>query len=190
MEQCHRAEANPDTESIERTGIGIISFTDLERRLVQVKHDSDTCHEEQQECQPAAPLVALELEEQSENSQQQREKVIVVLALIVLQDIRSIALVSKTDFVDRLDTAFPIPIEYISRTRAVDIILPSGEIPHKIPPVHPVQLEVEEEIQVRPERRFLVVGPRYHPALSAGISLIESDIFLVAVPHPREEHLS
>ena len=74
-----------------------------------------------------------------------------VLALVVLQDIRRIALVPEPQLVNRLYAAFPVPIELVSRDRAVYIILPSGEVPHEVSPIHPVHLEIEEEVQVGPE---------------------------------------
>ena len=169
VEQCHSTESDPDAERIERPGISIVTFTHLIRRLVKVHDNGDSRHEEQQERQPAAPLVPLELEEQAEDAQQQRQKVVMVLALVVFQHFRSIALVTETQLVNGRDAAFPVSVEQFARARAVYVVLPSGEVPHEVSPVHPVQLEIEEEVQVRPERRFLVVGPRNRTAFAASV---------------------
>ena len=59
------SEADPYCEGIERAGIGIIPLPDLERRLVEVHHNSYSRHEKEQESQPAAPLVPVELEQQA-----------------------------------------------------------------------------------------------------------------------------
>ena len=149
--QSHHGQADPDAECVERAGVGVIPFPDLVRRLVEVEHNGDSRHEEQQEGQPAAPLVPLELEEDAHNSEKERKEVIMVLSLVFGKDSRSVALVSETDAVDELDAAFPVAVEYFSRARAVNVILPSGEVPHEISPVHPVHLEVEEEFHVGPE---------------------------------------
>ena len=50
--QGYHTETDPDTEGIERTGIGIVSFTRLVGCLVQVEHNGDTGHEEEHEGDP------------------------------------------------------------------------------------------------------------------------------------------
>ena len=149
--QSHHGQADPDAECVERAGVGVIPFPDLVRRLVEVEHNGDSRHEEQQEGQPAAPLVSLELEEDAHHSEKKRKEIIMVLSLVFGKDSRSIALVAEADVVNELDSAFPVAVEYFSRARAVYVILPSGEVPHEISPVHPVHLEVEEEFHVGPE---------------------------------------
>ena len=42
------SHAYPDGKGIERTSIGIVTFTRLERRLVQIDHDGKSRHQEQQ----------------------------------------------------------------------------------------------------------------------------------------------
>ena len=59
----------PDGKGIERTGIRIVSFTGLCRSLVEVEHDSDTCHKEQEEDHPElldTPLAMISLPEESD----------------------------------------------------------------------------------------------------------------------------
>ena len=113
-----------------------------------------------------------------------------VLSLIVFQIIRSIRLVAKTDLVDKRNTAFPVACEHISRARAMDVILASGEVPHEISPVHPVHLIVKEEGEVLEESRLLVLGACHLMASTIHIRLIELDMFAVRAPHSWEKHLS
>ncbi len=70
--------------------------------------------------------------------------------------------------------------------------MPSHEVPHKVTPVHPTQLEIEEEIQVAPEGGLFVVRPRYAASLSVHIGQVELLVSSVRAgrPHAREEHLA
>ena len=72
------------------------------------------------------------------------------------------------------------------------VILPSHEIPHEIPPVHPAELEIEEELHVLHESRLLIVASRHSLALAIHVALVEPRIVaaLVVAPHPREEHFA
>ncbi len=187
-----RGEAHPDREGIERTGVGVVPLAHLIRRLVEVDHDGDAGHEEHQECHPCAPLVPCELEEEAEDAQKKRQHEVVVLALVLGQIGRSVALVAEPPLVEEADAALPVAGEHFSRCRAVDVVLPAGEVPHEIPPVHPVELVVEEERQVGPECRFLVLLARDDLALAVHVGLVEFLVFAVAAggPHAREEHLA
>ena len=44
----HR-HANPDGKGVERAGIGIVTLTRLLRSLVEVKHNGETRHKEEEE---------------------------------------------------------------------------------------------------------------------------------------------
>ena len=81
-----------------------------------------------------------------------------VLAFVVFQVSRCVGLVSEAQFVEKRDSAFPVSCEHVSRARAVYVVLASCEVPHEIPPVHPVHLIVEEECEVLEECRLLVLG--------------------------------
>ena len=112
-----------------------------------------------------------------------------VLSLVVLQYLRRFALVTEANFIDRFDAALPVSIENVARAWAMDIVLSSGEIPHEISPIHPIHLEIEEEIQVRPEGWFTGIRTRYDTSLSTCIRLVEFHESLVpSVPHSRERH--
>ena len=184
------AQADPDAEGVERARIGIVALAHLVRRLVQVEDDRDAGHEEEQEHQPAAPLVAGELEEQAQQAQQQRQQVIMVLAFVVAQGGRRVVLVAQAQLVQRTDAALPVAEEQVVGRLPVDVVLPAGEIPHEITPVHPVQLVVEEEGQIGAHRGLLVVGARHTLALAVHIGLIILDGLRVGAPHAREEHLA
>ena len=65
---CH-THTYPNGKGVERTGIRVISFTGLCRGLVEVEHDSDTRHEEQEEDHPElldTPLAMISLPEESD----------------------------------------------------------------------------------------------------------------------------
>ena len=50
-QSCH-THTNPDGEGVERTGVGVVAFARLARSLVQVEHDGNTGHEEEEEDHP------------------------------------------------------------------------------------------------------------------------------------------
>ena len=79
-----------------------------------------------------------------------------VLALVFLEVVRSHRLVPEAHLVNEGDSALPVSEENLPRRRAVAVVLASGEIPHKISPVHPVELVVEEKGQILEESRFPV----------------------------------
>ena len=84
---CH-THTNPNGKGIERTGISIVAFTRLERSLVQIKHNGQTCHEEKEEYHPElldALFALVGLPEQTDKSKNQRQAEINVASLVVLQ---------------------------------------------------------------------------------------------------------
>ena len=114
-----------------------------------------------------------------------------VLRLVSCHVFRSEGLVSEAEFVDQADTAFPVSCKVVSRSRTVDVILPSGEIPHEISPVHPIELVVEEEGQILEECRLLVLGSCHGLSSLSHVCLVERDVARVAsAPHSWEKHLS
>ena len=46
------SKTNPNTKSVERTSVGIVSFAWLIGRLIQVHYNCNSRHEEQKECYP------------------------------------------------------------------------------------------------------------------------------------------
>ena len=112
-----------------------------------------------------------------------------VLALVVLQPVRSIVLIAEPKFIQRSDSALPVAHERILG-RSVDVVLPAGEIPHEIPPVHPSELEIEEEAEIGPEGRLGLIGPGNRNSLAVHVILVELDVLLVGAVHSREKHLA
>ena len=183
-------ESYPYREHIERAGIGIVPFTDLIGRLVEVQDNRDSRHKEHQEHNPAAPLVPFKLPYKADDTKQQRKEEIVILTLVLRQCRGSVALVSEAELVQEADTAFPVSVENIPGGRAVDIVLASDEIPHKVAPVHPVELIVEEVGHIGSESGLSVLGAPDLGPLALGIAEVEVYVALVSIaPHTGEEHL-
>ena len=113
-----------------------------------------------------------------------------ILALVLSQYGRSVALISQPEIVYELYSALPIAMEYISRRRRINLILPADKIPHEIPPVHPPELIVEEEAQIGSHRRLFVRNTGHFGPLPVHIRLVEFLIPSVRTgsPHPREKH--
>ena len=103
IDQGQYTKADPDTERVERTHIGVVTLTRLVRRLVQIHHDSQTRQEEQQEGDrevlPSFGLAFLafasgKLPYQSDNTQEQRDHVIDIVTLVVFEFGRQSVLVA------------------------------------------------------------------------------------------------
>ena len=167
--QGRHAQAYPDGKHVERARIGVVTFTHLVRRLVQVQHNGDARHEEHQEHQPAAALVAVKLEHQAQQAQQQRQEEVVVLALVVPQRSGGVGLVSQTDSVQEAYAAFPVAVEHVAGNGAVDVVLAAHKVPHEVAPVHPVKLIVKEIRQVGAHGGLAVLGATDAGALALGI---------------------
>ena len=159
--------------------------------MVEVNHNRDSRHKEEQEGDPTAPLVPRELEKQSEKPQKQRQHIVVVLAFVLLEIVRCIALVAEPYFVYERDSAFPVTLENLSRARAVNVVLATGEVPHEVAPVHPVQLIVKKETEVFAHCRLAVVSACLASVLHIiAVELLVTVIDAVsAVPHARKKHL-
>ena len=152
---CH-AHTNPDGESIERTCICVVAFARLARCLVQVEHNRYTGHEEEEEHYPElldTLLSAIGLPQQTDNSEQQRQAVEYVMTLVLFQLFRQQVLIAYQHIVDKLDTGNPVAVFDFSAT--LQVVLASGEVPHEIAPVHPVELVGEEELDVFPLVRYV-----------------------------------
>ena len=129
MVDSSHAKPYPDGKDIERAGIGVITLTHLQRRLIKVHHDGDARKQEQQERYPAVLSVLSDLIEQSNESQQKRQEEIVVLALGMDDVIRTHALVSQARFIKSPDPALPVPLEKV-RGFSVIVVLTAHEVPH------------------------------------------------------------
>ena len=190
---CH-AHTNPDGESIERTCICVVAFARLARCLVQVEHNRYTGHEEEEEHYPElldTLLSAIGLPQQTDNSEQQRQAVEYVMTLVLFQLFRQQVLIAYKPSVDKLDTGNPVAVFYFSAT--LQVVLASGEVPHEIAPVHPVELVGEEELNVFPLRRH-----SHHNHFAAFVVgyVISLDVLpclilvgMSAAVHTGEEHI-
>ena len=114
-----------------------------------------------------------------------------VVSLIVLQLLWQQALVAYQEVIDERNSCDPVAMFYFSTT--LQIVLASGEVPHEIAPIHPVELIGEEELDIFPLCRHI-----HHHHLSALVvrnvitfyvypSLIFPGV-LTAV-HAREKHV-
>ena len=87
--RCH-TETNPDGKGIERTSIGVVALTRLLGRLVEVEHDGQPRHEEEEEHDPEllhTTLPAIGLPEEAEQSEEEGEHVEDIVPLVVLQHV-------------------------------------------------------------------------------------------------------
>ena len=181
--QRRRSYSYPHAEEIERPCVCVVTLAYLIWRLVQIEDYGQSCHKEHQEVQETPSLVLFELETKAYQSENQRQEEVVVLTLVMGQYLRRVALVSETGIVYELDSALPVSVENVARNRGVNVVLPSHEIPHKVSPIHPVALVVEEIPKVRAHRRlaFLTVSVVF---VEFGVTSIRR-----IAPHTREEHL-
>ena len=154
-DSCHTYAA-PDGVSIERTCVGIIAFAWLYRRLVQINNYGKPRHKEEKGHHPEltdAAFTAKCLPEQADEAQQQRHTVEHIMTFVGLQFVRKHILIAQPCIVKRLNTCYPVAVFQLAVT--LYIVLPSGEIPHEITPVHEVTLIGKEEPDVVNLRRHL-----------------------------------
>ena len=113
------------------------------------------------------------------------------MALIVLQFLRQQTLVAHQEVVNERDAGDPVTMFYFSA--ALQVVLASGEVPHEVAPVHPVELVGEEELDV-----FPLCGHVHHHHLSAlvignvfALNVYPGLIFpgVLAAVHTREKHI-
>ena len=144
--------AAPDGERIERAGIGIVALTRLQGCLVQVDHDGQTRHKEQEEHHPelldAFLSACHRLPEQSEQSEQQRQAVEHVVALVLLQVVGQVVLIAQSGVVYEGNATNPVAM--LSFAVTLNVVLSSCKVPHEVAPVHEVALVADEEAQVVP----------------------------------------
>ena len=68
------------------------------------------------------------------------------MSLVLLQLSRQHALVAQACIIDKREAGNPVTM--LQLTVALDIILSSGKVPHKVAPVHKVALIAQEETEV------------------------------------------
>ena len=196
-------QANPDGKGIERTGIGIIALARLDRCLVQVKNNSQTCHEEQEEDNPEllhalvhhAVLSAdalVHLPYQADDAKQKWQAVEDVTSLVLTKFGGQIALVAQTQVVEEWYASNPVTM--LQFAMSLYIILTTGKIPHEVAPVHEVHLIGPEEVEVLHHGGYLyglaLTNIVYGNVLAFDTSHPFFVVTLVAFGmHTREEHV-
>ena len=122
LDEAGDTHADPDGKGVERTGVGVVALTRLAGRLVQVEHDGDTRHEEQEEHDPElldALLSAVGLPQQADDAKQQRQTVEHVVPLVFLQVGGDQRLVAYEQVVDEVDARDPVAVLYLAE--ALDV---------------------------------------------------------------------
>jgi hypothetical protein len=123
--------------------------------LIQINHNRYTGHEEQEECHPKTFdtfLTGKCLIEQPDQTQQKGQHIKDVTPCIILQIVGQIGLVSRNMLVDKIEATDPISVLHLSMP--LYIVLPSGEVPHEITPIHVVQLIIKEKAKIFDKSRF------------------------------------
>ena len=132
----------PYSECVEWTGKRVVALTGLVGDLIEIYYDSDTGHEEQEEYHPelfdTAPWCK-RLPQEAYYAQQQREHEEYIVAFVATAEVfGQKRLVAKTGIIDKWYAWNPVAVGNLSV--ALDIILPAGEVPHEISPVHMIEL--------------------------------------------------
>ena len=139
------AEADPDSEDIERAGEGVVAFARLEAGLVEIDHDGQAGKEEEQGCHEQVAAAAAVLDEGAEKAEEEGQHEEPVIGFIVLVDaVREFVLVAVEGVVDEGDAADPVAVAGV--TEALEVVLFTREVPHKIAQVHPAGLVAGESI--------------------------------------------
>ena len=107
---CRHAHANPECERIERAGKSVIALTGLSGCLIEIKHNSDAGHEEEEEHHPELldaahrmhTVVVKRLIEQANQPQYKGQHIEYVVSLVTLAElIREGRLVAQTGVVNK-----------------------------------------------------------------------------------------
>ena len=202
--ECRHAHAAPNGEGVERAGVSIVALTGLHRRLVQVYHDGETCHEEEEEHHPElayAATAAERLPEETDKAEDERQAIERVVSLVAagvghgvigLQVLRQFRLVAQARVVDKRYAGNPVAM--LQLAVALDVVLPTGEVPHEVAPVHEVALVREEELYVVYLRRHLH-GHLLTAAVVRHVGAIHAAhprlivLGVAGVVHAREDHV-
>ncbi len=98
------------------------------------------------------------------------------MSFIVFEILRKQFLITYQQVVDKRNPRNPVAMFYFSG--ALYVVLPSGKVPHKVTPVHEVQLVGEEELDILP-----LGGHIYHYHFSALVvrNVISFDVYPLLV---------
>ena len=143
------AQSAPNSKRIEGTSVSIVTLTRLSRCLVEVEHDGQPRHEEEEEHHPELLNALLSFEslpEETEQTEDERHAVEHIVPLVLSQIRRKFALVTQHGVVDERETGNPVAM--FEFTVTLDVVLTSCEVPQEITPVHEVHLIRHEEFQV------------------------------------------
>ena len=151
LKERHDPQSNPHGKRIERSDIRIIPFTRLKRRLVEVHHNGQSCHQEQQAHNGSALRVSERLESQSHQTQDQRHIKEVIQPSVVLHVLGERTAIPQTLGINEIDATQPIAVHEIAVT--LNVILLADEIPEEVSEIHPPHLVIREEPQILPLRR-------------------------------------
>ena len=146
LEQGHDAQANPHGKGVEGPDVRVVPLTRLQRRLVQVDHNRNACHQKEQPHHGGPFRVAERLECQSDQAQNQRQVKEAVPAAVVHHLLGERVPVAQALGVDEVDPAQPISIHEVAV--ALDVVLLSNEVPEEVPEIHPAHLEVREKSEI------------------------------------------
>ncbi len=119
------------------------------------------------------------MKKQAEQAQQERNKIIGIPSLVVAQVVRQFLLVADARFIEKVDAADPVAGSGVPCVQTLFAVLPAGEVPHEVPPIHPTQLVFPEEFKVVAKSRF--AGRFVDPAA------VELRAPLRIVAHTREQ---
>ena len=75
------------------------------------------------------------------------------MSFIILQVLWKQFLIAYQQVVDERNTGNPVTMFYFAT--ALDVVLPSGKVPHKVSPVHEIQLIGKEELDILPLGRHI-----------------------------------
>ena len=151
--QGQHAQADPDREGVERTGVDVVALARLGGRRVEVDHQRDTRHHEEPHDDREVARVAVELVEQADQTQQEGEEIVGVAAAVLRHLARQAVLRSDVHPVDPADAREPVAVDD-QLARGLDVALAAHEVPHEVAPVHVVELVGEEILHVLGERGF------------------------------------
>src|SRR5574344_255434 len=189
------AQANPYTEGIERARISIITLTRLIWRLIKINDNGQASQQEQNKGEPEtlhSLFLTGKLVKNTKDTQQERQEIVSIVRTVVLQLGRQIALIAQHGIVDERNTAAPVAMSHFSI--ALDIVLTTHEVPHKVTPVHETDLILQEENKVLTKSRIdgridlTHIGVTDVVSLDVGPLLIGCNMVGLLAIHTRERH--
>ena len=115
------------------------------------------------------------------------------MPFIVGDIIRHVLLRAYQLLINKLDAGNPIPVRHLAMS--LDIVLPAGEVPHEISPIHEIQLVRDKETQVlakgRLHDRYRFPTPVKLHRLAFDLRPILVSLYMIRhrTIHTREEHV-